>query len=485
VPESNDSPPRAFRAVFEQAGYSEEGLCNAIGQPNLEAVLGSTAQVLLGRTAGADRVRTLARLFFVGIDIDSCEAEQALGPIPLERWEAAGFIEPRAGRVVPRLKLVPYQGLLLASDATLSVADGIRADFVAAPSLSALMLANLTIRQPCRRALDVGTGGGILAFLAARHSQRVTAVDCNEHALTYARFNAALNDLPQVDLIKADFFAPLRKGTFDLIVSNPPFVISPRRTFTFRDGGRQADELCRDLVRHSAEYLDEGGFSQILCNWAHVAGERWQDRVASWCEGTGCDAFVLQGETVDPGTYAATWVMPSPSEGTAALRSELEEWLRYFEQHRIEAIGTGMIVLRRTRAARGWVHVQDSPDRITGPSGDSVLRAFGAQDFLRTMGSDVSFVESVLRIAPEVRLEQVAQSTGEHWIAQQTRIRLMEGLAYEAEIDPTLFTLLGRCDGRRTVGELVGGNGEATAGRLLSALRLLVERGFLLPLRPS
>ncbi|WP_436498082.1 methyltransferase [Actinokineospora sp. HUAS TT18] len=86
----------------------------------------------------------------------------------------------------------------------------------------------LTEVQPGDRVLDMGTGCGVNAILAAATAADVVAVDTNPHALAAARANAERNNV-QVDVRHSDVFSAV-DGRFDLIVFDPPF-----RWFTPRD----------------------------------------------------------------------------------------------------------------------------------------------------------------------------------------------------------------------------------------------------------
>ena len=77
------------------------------------------------------------------------------------------------------------------------------------------------------RALDVGTGNGIQAVLASRHAGAVVATDVSERALAFAEFNCDLNDADNVELRLGSFLEPAAGERFGLVVSNPPFAISP------------------------------------------------------------------------------------------------------------------------------------------------------------------------------------------------------------------------------------------------------------------
>src|SRR6266566_2487049 len=78
-------------------------------------------------------------------------------------------------------------------------------------------LAQLTVRRPARRMLDLGTGCGIQAFLAAEHSDQVAGVDLNPRAINLSNFNAQLNNLTaKVRFLEGSLFEPVAGEAFDL-----------------------------------------------------------------------------------------------------------------------------------------------------------------------------------------------------------------------------------------------------------------------------
>jgi release factor glutamine methyltransferase len=76
------------------------------------------------------------------------------------------------------------------------------------------------------RVLDVGTGSGAIALaLADEHpGARVAALDASPDALALARENAVRTGL-ELELVEGDLFAGLPEGEWDLVVSNPPYVL--------------------------------------------------------------------------------------------------------------------------------------------------------------------------------------------------------------------------------------------------------------------
>lgn len=119
--------------------------------------------------------------------------------------------------------------------------------------------------KPSDRVLDMGTGSGIVAILAAARSSDVVAVDINPKAVEAARANAVLNGVAdRITFAVSDVFDAV-KASFDLIVFDPPF-----RWFKARDllELSHADENYRALRRFMGEArqrLRPGG--RILLNF--------------------------------------------------------------------------------------------------------------------------------------------------------------------------------------------------------------------------
>ncbi len=141
---------------------------------------------------------------------------------------------------------------------------------------------------------DVGTGSGILAVCCAKHLPRcsVTAIDLSPKALQIAKQNAAKHEVAErIEFVGGDLFAERpAEPTFDLILSNPPYVAStemPELETGVRDyephmaldGGEQGTEVIERLIPQAAERLKPGGWLLIEVSPNNV--ERVEQLVSS------------------------------------------------------------------------------------------------------------------------------------------------------------------------------------------------------------
>jgi release factor glutamine methyltransferase len=111
--------------------------------------------------------------------------------------------------------------------------------------------------------LDLGTGSGVCAIFAARHAQRVVAVDINPAAVRCAGINARLNHLEhRIEVRHGDLFAPVAGERFDLIAFNPPFL---RGTpLSDRDRAWRAPDVAERFAAELGNHLKPGGCALLV-----------------------------------------------------------------------------------------------------------------------------------------------------------------------------------------------------------------------------
>lgn len=91
-------------------------------------------------------------------------------------------------------------------------------------SISSILLANTISAKPNESVLDMGTGSGALAIIAAKQAQDVLAIDINSQAIRCAHVNAHLHKVKNISFIVSNLFTALKKDKlFDLILFNPPY----------------------------------------------------------------------------------------------------------------------------------------------------------------------------------------------------------------------------------------------------------------------
>jgi len=407
----------------------------------------------------------------------------------LESWIDAELLAPADGdeNVAPRLKLLPMDDLVLASDKPQRWTKDARPDFVMGPGLTTLELAHAKLRTPSKRTLDLGTGCGALGLLAASHSEEVVATDTNSRAVAFARFNARLNRLENVNCREGSLFEPIEsEERFDLIVSNPPFVISPSRRFEFRDAGMRGDEFCRGLIRVAPSYLNPSGYCQLKCNFAHRSGEDWQESLTGWFDGLGCDVIVWVERVEDASEYAMTWIVGTESHDLDKVPSLYAQWMDYFEEQKIEAVSYLLVSMRRTDTRRNWTRIDATPRQIVGPCSTELLKEFLMQDKFGQTLDAAGLLEMRPRLAADVCVQQEHAMTGEGLRAAETRLSKMGGSRFVLRIEPHIGGLAARFDGTRTVrdvlGEMahaLGHDAESIQGKGLTIIRSLLDRGLL------
>jgi len=480
-PERRDGIAR-LRSALEAHGYLRPEAAEALGAPFGSEPRRIDLPLYLRRLAAPRPLHALVKLFALHAPVPEAQARAALAPLTVEEGEKLGIVRRALGEVHPRVGLVVTDGLVLARDTPGDGAVGLREDHVVGLNPPALLLARLTVRCQVRTVLDLGCGGGVQALLAARHAERVVGADLNPRAVAFARFNARLNGVTNAEFRVGDLFDPVRGEKFDLLVCNPPYVVSPDAQILFRDGGRPGDSLCAEIVRRAGEHLEEGGFATILVNWVAPLGGDWSEPLRGWVAETGCDAWLAHLDTQDPLTYAAGWNRgPDPGRYGAAL----DRWLSYYALRGIGSIGMGAVVLRR-RAGSTWVRAEDLPERPRGDASAEILRLFAGEDRLREIGSDEGFLEEAFAVGEDVRVEQVASVREGRLEASRLELRREGALPMAGGADAGTLRLLQMCDGRRPLREAIALlDGSAATPQLaasaVATARRLAALGFLVP----
>lgn len=477
----------AFRRVLDRHGFASAAVPTALGGAiRSDYHLRSDLPLYLRRLAGPAPLNALIKLFVLDQWVDEAAARRAVAPLDLGDVRRLGLIEESSARGVRAcVRLSAYHDLVLAHDRYDEALRTLQTDHVLDVNPTTVTLSYLTVRRQVRCALDVGTGCGVLALLAARHADRVVGTDTNERALNLAAFNARLNGVEHVEWRLGSLFEPVAGDRFDLIVCNPPYVISPDSQYVFRDGGRRGDALCQEIAGQIPQFLEDGGFASMLCNWALRRDEEWSAPLRRWVADTGCAAWLLCNTTHDPLTYAAFW-----NRGTDRDRYEsaLDRWARYCAELEIASIGLGAIVLRRQTGTKAWVRADRLPDGAIDPCSTHIQRIFRAEDVLSSIRADAALLGRSFLVAEDHRIVQTLAPAGDGYSVVNADIELTGGFRTRGTVDAFTMRLLARCDGRRTLNDIVseivpdgGPSRDQLAVASVAIVKRLLAAGFLIP----
>lgn len=471
------------------------GAHNALGRGHRWAALHVTAQA----AAAGSALATLTRLFLLGTGEPAERVAAALPRLGLAGGLACGVLEPAAGNLVrAAVDIRPHaddqRSYLVVSDFDSDCRPGpVRPDHVLGIGAASVSLARMVIRRPVGRVLDLGTGCGIQALHLSAHGEHITATDTNPRALALAAATARLNGLIW-DLRRGSLFEPVDGERFELIVSNPPFVISSgAQRFEYRDSGMAGDALCRALVMGLPDHLAPGGTAQLLANWLIRGDGDWRLSVGEWVAATGLDGWVVQREVARPAEYVSLWLQDTGEAlgaDTAATEQIAGEWLDYFAAENVTGIGMGSITLRKPAAPRRGTpdvvfdELAGAGDILTGPEVDAFLarRAYLAER------SDADLLAATLALAESDLLEQRFVPSPEGWSPVLRLLHRPGGPGASVQLDEWGQALLAGCTGALPLGTLVdllaaahGLRPEALQAAVIPAVRTAITRGLLHP----
>jgi methylase of polypeptide subunit release factors len=379
---------------LRELGYNEEALLELFDSDDYPA--NAVDVYVFARRLPDSKLGIATRLLFLQQPVARADAERALGAGGLEALEATGLAEI-GSTVSARGRISPTRELLLASDG-FSEGDDDPPEYVATYTPAARLCDMLTPRPRVRRALDVGTGNGVHALLAAADAGTAVATDINDRALAFTALNAALNELENVETRNGSLFEPVAGEEFGLITCNAPFVVSPETRWVYRDGELPVDELSERVVREAAEHLADGGWATLAVSWVVRDVDAPNERPLDWVSEIGCDAWILSNSDADPLDHAASW---NDHLSGADLEEALDRWSAYFSELGVHRIVEGAVILNR-RDGETTVREDDFDSDDLEEADEQILRAFANrrlsdEQLLRAKLAPGTSVEQTLR----------------------------------------------------------------------------------------
>ena len=528
-PSSSFSPPvvtseqvASLRADLSESGWGVEAVATLLGEAadaalRREIRLPALRSVRAALAAGTDSspVAVLTALFMLGEPVLATALDAALPRTGAAGAAVIGLVgEPdEAGYVRARVDLRPHEAVddageirwWVASDlGELVTGRALAPDHVLGIGGAGLTLAGLTPRTRVRSALDLGCGCGIQTLYLLRHAEHVVATDISERALAFTAFNAALAGVcvmggpdagsggggGRLELLQGSLLEPVAGRRFDLIASNPPFVLTPPAVreaglplMEYRDAGGPVLPV---LVAGLREHLEPGAAAVMLGNWEHRGADSWREAVATWIP-EGLDGWVIEREVQDPVEYATMWLRDGglTSERDAeGFDAALGAWIDDFEVRGVQGVGFGYLIVHRPLRPRDpWRLLEEVTTSGQGVLGHHVAEVLEVRERLAGLDDDaVADLRPVL--APDVTEER-------HLIpgaAEPTVILLRQGggLGRTIRASTVVAALAGVADGELSVGQIASAvvalTGEDAIGlraEMVEATRHLITVGFL------
>ena len=549
--ESSSFPPPA--ATPEQAASLRADLADSgWGVEAVAALLGEVADAALRREIRLPALRAvraalaagpvpspvavLTALFMLGEPVPATALDAALPRTAAAGAAAIGLVgQPDgAGYVRALVDLRPHEAVddagevrwWVASDlGELVTGRALAPDHVLGVGGAGLTLACLTPRTPVRTALDLGCGCGIQTLYLLRHAEHVVATDISARALAFTAFNAALAGVSvtgapgtpsaldvapgsgaasapdtasgagRLELLHGSLLEPVAGRRFDLIASNPPFVLTPPAVreaglplMEYRDAG---GPILPALVAGLGEHLEPGATAVMLGNWEHRGTASWRDAVAAWLPEE-LDAWILERELQDPVEYATMWLRDgglTPERDPEAFDAALEAWIDDFEARDVRGVGFGYLIVHRPRCPREpWRLLEEVTTSGQGVLGPHVAEVLEVRELLAGL-DDEAVADLRPLLAPDVTEER-------HLIpgaAEPTVILLCQGggLGRTLQASTAVAALAGVADGELSVGqvasavaalsELNAADAAALRAEMVEAARHLLTMGFLRP----
>lgn len=376
-----------------------------------------------------------ARLFCYRDEVNAEESREAIGGSVFDALERAGTFAPSPNGLRSRLRLMPFAGMVLASDEV----DGCD-DPVMGPGATTAELWGACAIDAGSSVLDVGCGAGSLALAAARAgASKVVGVDLDPRAIAFARFNAKLAGLNDVEFACGNLLQPVTGRTFDVVVSQPPFVTQPPSVAatTYLHGGQRGDELALRLLGELPSVLAPDGRAVVLMDTAPPTGESVAARIRGALGDAAVRTFIVVAEghgadrqSIGYASAAHSDLGPKYAVSAAAYRAHLES-LGVETTHHV------LVELLRVKdGAPAFALELRSRGHAVYSAAD--LAELGAAASTIT-GSTPELLETRVQLSPNAWLCQEAQpATGE----RRFRVRFEGSRARDRDLSEAAATLV-------------------------------------------
>jgi SAM-dependent methyltransferase len=445
----------AARLVFRSCGYDEPGV---IGRLEIEEIA-RFKSIRQGRRTALDiqgPIDVLIRLFLDGEMVQDAAArallpEGAIDSLLALNLVALNLVAPGPAGWLSTVLIYPGFGLLMTSDrapdpnlsnAPLppdavypAVIENTREFIAALPA------------TPCEALLDIGTGSGIAALLAAsRYARHAWGADITPRAVHFAEFNRRLNGIANASFVEGDMYAPVEGMTFDRIVAHPPYVPAAKTRLIYRDGGEDGEQILRRAIEGLPRFLRPGGSFRAMAMAADCEGETFEERIRKWLGASeaGFDLVLVSHWLREPAQFIAN---------TRAHGDVPADEVRYLEElwkrRKVQFLFHGRILLRRFAEARPAVTAR--VQKGSGMTGEHIEWLIDWEARARNPVSLEWLMGLRPSIAPQCRLVVQHSVQEGRFAARDFALSCPSPFDTDCRVEPWLAALISGCDGHKTV----------------------------------
>jgi len=434
--------------VLQKASFDEETICRKLRLKDL-----SDTGWLRNDEDISPELRLLIRIFFQSKVAPRDEVERVFDRATIDAFLSLGLLgigEFGDDQYYARCWLYPVSGYFIASD-RYSMPDG--SAFRPPPDIAfpaifqgSLQFLKLLPQGINGDVLDLCAGVGIGALVLSHEGARVVSTDLSERATQFARFNCALNQRDNIEVLRSDLYNAVAGRTFDCIVAHVPWITEVGGGV--HDGYAGGESLVKRLVEGLTESLRPGGFCFALTQGRDTKEGKFEERVRTWLKDQADEfdilfAYFQELTSQEILKTIARRDRTSGPEKMAKLETE-------FELAGLSQMLFGGLFIRRHkgRSHEPWTVRRKLSEATRGPDVMSAL-------ILHEWVSDPErILESTPHLAPQLRITstQVVQEAA--LVPGEFIFETDKPFVARDSFDASTARVLARFDGKTTVAKL-------------------------------
>lgn len=475
----------AVNHFLKHSGYTERNICERTGVDAMHELVGKDAGARLPSDA-RDVLALLIRLF---LSRESVETAQRGLPVPAA-FKSLGLLREdpeHPGSAQGTMALYPAHGLYFVSDYWIFPDSDALKQFedIVFPAISQHTFHFLDILpvQPCESFLDLCSGTGVAALVAAsRYARHAWAVDITERATRCAEFSRRLNGIENATVIQGNLYEPLGELTFDRIVAHPPYVPVLKPGKVYFDGGEDGERVTRGIVKGLGRRLKPRGRFHCLAFGLDREGEPFELRVRNWLgeQSSAFDILYVFHRTQSLRDFAYQSTVHSQGDW-----GQVNQWLAHFEKLKVKEMIYGELVVQRKEVTGPPFTLRREKGERSGPAETDWLMGWEAES--ARPESIKALMESKPAASAELELHVVHRVQDGELAPTSFRLETDYPFSMECKIQPWMAMMVARFDGKSSVAEVFKSckqdhliDPQTPVGEFVKLVRTFISGGFFL-----